>query len=136
MTRQLGDGPLVRAAFDGDRPAASGSCTADLAQEMSHHRRIERVASLGWPPSFLIECLRDRGVVMPSPMQFDGASDQIVIGAELVEAGNRSDQLMRGSMSAVPMAGHANQLRIVNNFNQHALQQQANECLALFLSCS
>jgi len=69
-------------------------------------------------------------------MQLDGASDQRVIGAELLEAGNRPDQLMRGPMSTVPMARHADLLCIANDFNQHALQQQANECLALLLTCS
>ena len=117
MVRQLGDGPLISAAFDGHWPAASGSHEAGLAQEITHHRRIECVASFGWPPSFLVECLRDRCMVLPAMMQFGCAGDQIVISAEPVEAGEWSNQLMRGSMTAVPMADNSNLLRIINDFD-------------------
>src|SRR5271165_1101309 len=102
---------------------------------MMHHRRVERLASLGWPPALMVEDLRDRRVALAATMKFGGTCDEIVIGAEPIETGHRPNQPMRGSVATVPMARDADLLGAVDDFDQDSLKQQADERLPLLPGC-
>jgi hypothetical protein len=95
MLGQLGDRPFVRSAFYGRRRApVCGHHVADLAQQMLHHRRAEFVTSLGRPPTLFVETVRNRCIALPGSTQFDGTGDQVVVSAEPIQPGNRSNQLV------------------------------------------
>ena len=73
-----------------------------------NHRRIERVAALGRPPSFVVEDIGDFGAIEAFPAQLGGARRQRRVSAERVEARDRTRQFVRRAASAMPVAFEAN----------------------------
>jgi hypothetical protein len=116
-------------------PAVLGCDDAGLAQEMMHHRSIERVTTLGWSPTLTIERFSNNGVALPGTIEFGCMRDERIIVAELSQARHWSDQLMCGLIATVPMTDDTNLFAAIDDFDQNPFEQQTDQCLSLLLSC-
>src|SRR5208283_2297095 len=72
--------------------------------------RAERSSAYRRSPAFVVEDGRDHGAIAARPMKFAGPGDQVRIIAERFQLGHRPHHLMRGSVSALPMAFQTNLL--------------------------
>jgi len=100
---------------------------------MMNHRRIERVATLGRTPSFVVEDNGNLGAIETLAAKLGGARRQRRISAERREARNRTRQFVRRAASAMPMAFDANPFRAPDDLDQDPFEQQARDGLALGL---
>ena len=102
---------------------------------MINHRRIERIATLGGPPSFAVEDIGNLGAIETFVAKLCGARRQRRVSAECGEARDGPRQFVRGAAAAMPMAFDAHFFRAPDDLDQHPFQQQACEGLALSLRC-
>ena len=96
-----------------------------------NHRRIERVATLGRTPSFVVEDVGDLGAIEAFAAKLGSARSQRRIGAERIETRNGTRQFVRRSAAAMPMAFDANPFRAAHDLDQHPFEKQSHEGLAL-----
>lgn len=95
VLRQFADRPFVGLALD-LRLATTifEHDDATLEQQVVHHLGVEGIAPLGWPPAFAVE---DGGNVVQAvtcAMELAHPCQEILVGAEPVEAPDRPDQPM------------------------------------------
>ena len=96
-----------------------------------NHRRIERVATLGWPPSLVVEDSGDLRAFKALAAQLGNTRRQRRVSAERVETRDRTRQFVRRAGSAMPMACYANFFGAPDDLDQHSFEQKSHESLPL-----
>ena len=128
---QLGERPFIGLTLDLSRPRRSRRPLSLAHQEVTHHRGVERLTPLRWPPALGVKLPGNRLSAMALRVEGTDPRQQLRIIAELIQSGDRTNEGPLSGMATPPVDLNLDLLGLALHRDHHPLNQLAQDGLAV-----